>query len=162
MQNLSEVIDFLRDIHEAGVRYLLIGRQSIIAYGGPVQTMDYDIYVDNSDENIDLLLKIAKKFDLYPSLPQEEIKKNFKFRLENDVAVDVFCAKHFSIGKGKKLSFNDLYDKRNVAEGETGLQINLPSIDDLLALKKIASRPKDIEDIKYLEALKRIKKERGK
>ncbi len=162
MQDLSEAIEFLNEIHQAGVKYLLIGRRSIIAYGGPVQTMDYDIYIDNREDNINLLLKIAKGFELYPNLPKEKIKKHFKFRLENDVAIDVFCAKHFSIGKGKKASFSDLYDRRSVAKGETGLEINLPSIDDLIALKKLASRPKDIEDVKYLEGLKKIRKERRK
>ena len=158
MQNLSEPIEFLKEIHEAGVRYLLIGRRSIIAYGGPVQTMDYDIYVDNCDDNIDLLLKIAEKFELYPSIPKEKIKRHFKFRLENDTAIDVFCAKHFSIGKSRKLSFNELYERRSVAKGETDLLINLPAIEDLIALKKLGSRPKDIEDIKYLEGLKKLRK----
>lgn len=158
MQDLSEAVEFLNEIHQAGVRYLLIGRRSIIAYGGPMQTMDYDIYIDNNSENIDLLLKIAEEFELYPSLSKAKIKKHFKFRLENDIAIDVFCAKHFSIGKGQKISFSDLYDRRNVAKGETGLQINLPAIDDLIALKKLASRPKDIEDIKYLEGIKKIKR----
>jgi len=43
MQYQNEAIDFLNDIHKAGVRYLLIGRRSIIAYGGPVQTGSYAI-----------------------------------------------------------------------------------------------------------------------
>lgn len=157
MQPLVEPLQFLKEIHQKGVRYLLIGRQSIIAYGGPVQTMDYDIYVDKEENNIDLLLKIAQKFELYPSLSRKEIKKHYKFKLENDYTIDIFCAKHFSAGRGRKLSFNELYDRRNIIEGETGLQINLPSIDDLIELKRLGSRPKDIEDIKYLEGLKRIK-----
>mgnify|MGYP001570131344 CR=1 FL=1 len=158
MWNKNEAVEFLNDIHNANVRYFLIGRRSIIAYGGPVQTMDYDIYVDNADDNIDLLLKIAARFELFPSLSKEEIKKHFKFRLENDIAIDVFCAKYFSIGNRKKVSFSELYDRRNVAEGETGLRINLPTIDDLIALKRLASRPKDIEDIRYLEGLKKLGK----
>ena len=41
---LSEPLQFLKGIHAAGVRYLLIGRQAVIAYGGPMFSMDYDIY----------------------------------------------------------------------------------------------------------------------
>jgi len=154
MFNPDEAIDFLRKIHEAGTKYLLIGRRAIIAYGGPVQTMDYDIYVDSSEENLDLLLSIAREFELHPSLPKEKILKHFKFKLENDFIVDVFCAKHFSLGKGKKVSFQELYDRKVIAKGETDLEINLPSIDDLIALKKLRSLSRDIEDIKYLETLK--------
>ena len=154
MSNLSEPLEFIKEIHKAGVKYLLIGRQAIIAYGGPVQTMDYDIYIENSEKNLDLLLKIAKKFELYPSIPKEQIAKNFKFRLENDFAIDVFRAKHFSIGEGQKFSFDELYARKTVAKGETDLEINLPAIDDLIALKKLRSSAKDQEDIKYLEGIK--------
>jgi hypothetical protein len=33
--------------------------------------------------------------------------------------------------------------------------IRLPHIDDLIGLKKIGERPKDLEDIEYLKALKK-------
>jgi len=158
MPELSEPIEFLSELHKAGIRYLLIGRRSIIAYGGPVQTMDYDIYIDRKENNLDRFLEIAEKFDLMPSLSKEEIKKHYKFKLENNFTIDVFCPKYFSAGKGKKLSFNELYERRNIAKGETGLEINLPSIDDLIELKRLGSRPKDIEDIKYLEGIKKIQK----
>lgn len=134
---------------------MLIGRRSIIAYGGPVTTMDYDIYVDRTEENLDLLISIAKKFDLYPSIPREKFKSHFKFKLENDFAIDIFYAKYFSSGKGKKLSFEELYKRKALAKGEEGLEINLPAIDDLIALKKLRSLPKDLEDIKYLKFLKK-------
>ncbi|MFH1684166.1 MAG: hypothetical protein ABIA67_04715, partial [Candidatus Margulisiibacteriota bacterium] len=130
MPDLNEPLEFLKAIHQAGVKYLLIGRQAIIAYGGPVQTMDYDIYVSSTEDNLALLLKVAKKFDLVPSLSKEEIRKHFKFRLENDMVIDIFKAKYFSIGSGKKLSFDELYARKVVAKGETGLEINLPSVDD--------------------------------
>jgi len=157
MPDLNEPLEFLKAIHQAGVKYLLIGRQAIIAYGGPVQTMDYDVYVSSTEDNLALLLKVAKKFDLVPSLSKEEIRKHFKFRLENDMVIDIFKAKYFSIGSGKKLSFDELFERRVVAKGETGLEINLPSIDDLIKLKELRSSPKDQEDIKYLEELKKDK-----
>ena len=157
MPDLNEPLEFLKAIHQAGVKYLLIGRQAIIGYGGPVQTMDYDVYVSSTEDNLALLLNVAKKFDLVPGLSKEEIRKHFKFRLENDMVIDIFKAKYFSIGSGKKLSFDELFERRVVAKGETGLEINLPSIDDLIKLKELRSSPKDQEDIKYLEELKKDK-----
>jgi hypothetical protein len=151
MLNLEEPVEFLYEIHKAGVKYLLIGRRAIIAYGGPVQTMDYDIYVEPNIENINLLLDIAKKFELYPSLPKDQIMKNFKFRLENNFALDVFKAKKV----GREFTFDELYERRTILKGEKGFEINVPSIDDLIALKKLRSLPRDLEDIKYLRALKK-------
>ena len=96
----------------------------------------------------------AKKFNLSPTVPLGKMKSHFKFRLENNFALDVFRAKFLASGKGKKISFDEVYERRETLKGETGLVINVPSIDDLIELKKLRSLPKDLEDIKYLEALK--------
>lgn len=155
MPHLIEPLEFLKSIHEAGVRYLLIGRQAVIAYGGPVQSMDYDVYIDGSEENTSKLLNIAKRFHLCPNLSKDKIRTHFKFKLENSFIVDVFRARFLSIGKGKKISFNEMHERKNILKGESGLELNLPSIDDLIALKKLRSSPKDLEDIKYLQAIKK-------
>jgi hypothetical protein len=154
MPPLIEPLQFLKSIHEAGVKYLLIGRQAVIAYGGPVQSMDYDIYIDRSAENTDLLLSIAERFDLIPNLPKEKMRAHFKFRLENDFVVDVFRARSLAV-EGKKITFDQMYDRRKALKGETELEINVPAIEDLIALKKQRALPKDLEDIKYLKALQK-------
>ncbi len=154
-------LDFIKEIHKKKVKYLLIGRRAVIAYGGPMQTMDYDIYAENDEKNIALLLKVAEKFDLTPSIPKEKIPEVFKFKLENDFTVDIFTFKYFSAGDGKKISFQEIYKRRNVARSPSGFEVNLPSIDDLIALKKIRNSLKDREDIRYLEKIKEHDKERG-
>ena len=68
--------------------------------------------------------------------------------------VDVFRARAFSLGR-KKITFTEMYSRRTVLTGEAGLELNLPSIDDLIALKKLRSEPKDLQDIKYLRSLKK-------
>lgn len=155
MKNLNNPINFIKEIHTKGVKYLLIGRRAVVAYGGPVQTMDYDIYVDNGKENIDLLLKVAEKFELYSTVPKEKIHTVFKFRLENDFVVDVFTFKYFVAQNGKRISFQDIFGRRKIAKGTSGLEVNLPAIDDLITLKKIRGATKDLEDISYLEEIKK-------
>jgi len=154
-KNLPEPLQFLKTIHDAGVRYLLIGRQAVIAYGGPMQSMDYDIYIDGSEENTLKLIKIADQFNLLPSVGMGEMKKNFKFKLENGFLVDVFRAKSLSSAATGKLTFEDIYNRKVIAKDISGLEINLPSLDDLITLKRMRSAPKDLLDIKYLKELKR-------
>lgn len=48
---MTDPVEFISCVHKGGVRYLLIGRQAMIAYGIPVQTMDYDLYIDGDIEN---------------------------------------------------------------------------------------------------------------
>lgn len=126
----------------------------MIAYGGPVQSMDYDIYIDGSAENTEKLLAIAEEFALFPSLPKKEIGKNFKFKLENEIKVDVFRAKALSSPATGKIVFEEIYQRKVLAKDVSGLEINLPRLDDLILLKKLRSSPKDLLDIQYLQAIK--------
>ena len=142
-------------IISAGVGYLLIGRQAVIAYGGPVQTMDYDIYIDGSEENTNQFLNIAMEFGLTPSVSKEELKKLFKFKLENEFIIDVFRAKALSSPNTGKIVFDEIFKRKVVAKDTSGLEINLPAIDDLILLKKLRSSPKDLIDIEYLKQIKR-------
>lgn len=153
-RDFIEPIEFLNEIHKNGVKYVLIGRQAVIAYGGPVQSMDYDIFIDGRAKNTELLLSIAEKFDLYPSISKEELNKTFMFKLENDFVVDVFRTGSFTSSRGKKIFFKDIYERKNVLKDPSGFEVNLPSIDDLIELKKLRGLPKDLNDIEYLETIK--------
>jgi len=137
------------------VKYLLIGRQAVIAYGGPVQSMDYDIYIDGSEENTNKLLEIAAGFELHPSISKKELRKSFKFKLENEILVDVFRAKALSSSRTGKITFEEIYKRKVLAKDLSGLEINLPSLDDLISLKKLRSSPKDLLDIQYLEEIRK-------
>jgi hypothetical protein len=47
---MTDPIEFIKAVHKAGIRYLLIGRQAMIAHGIPVVAKDYDLYIDGSPE----------------------------------------------------------------------------------------------------------------
>jgi hypothetical protein len=148
---MTDPIEFISAIHNANVRYLLIGRQAMIAYGIPVQTMDYDIYIDGNSENTQLFLNVASKFGLLTD--KENLKSHFMFKLENDITIDVFRAKNMINQQGEIISFEEIYNRREILKDETGFVVNVPCIEDLIKLKK-TNRDKDIMDIKYLEKLK--------
>jgi hypothetical protein len=154
-KNLPEPLQFIKVIHDKGVKYLLIGRQAVIAYGGPVQSMDYDIYIDGSEENTNKLLEIAEDFSLSPSISKKDMHKTFKFKLENEILIDVFRAKSLSSPQTGKILFEDIYKRKVIAKDPNGLEINLPCLDDLITLKKMRSAPKDLLDVQYLQEIKK-------
>lgn len=159
MTDTTDAIDFIKAIHKEGVRYLLIGRQAMIAYGIPVATIDYDLYIDGEIENTRKFLEIAERFDLFPSRPLEKMKESFMFKLENDITIDVFRCKKIENQEGELISFEEIYKNRRTPKDEkTGVEINLPSIDDLIKLKK-TDRYKDSVDVQYLEKFKIMQKE---
>ncbi len=152
-----EPLEFLKALHRNGVRYLLIGRRAVIAYGGPVQTMDYDLYIDGEEQNTRQLLSIAERFQLYPSVDPENLTEHVMFRLENSFVVDVLRAVKITNDEGTTLTFDELYERKSVLGEEGELQVNVPSLDDLIELKKMDMDEKDRVDIDYLQ---RIKKKR--
>lgn len=149
----TDPVDFISAIHKAGVRYVLIGRQAMISWGIPVQTIDYDLYIDGSEDNTEKFLEVARRFDLFPSKPLSELKKHFVFRLENDIVIDVFRAKQIGNQAGEIISFEDLYNRRQVLEDKEGFAVNVPCLEDLIKLKK-TGREKDAYDIRYLEKIR--------
>ena len=55
---------------------------------------------------------------------------------------------------GVRVSFQDLWEHREIVHVTAGVDIAIPSLDDLIATKRFAARPKDAEDIRMLEVLR--------
>ncbi|HAX61884.1 MAG TPA: hypothetical protein DCX95_04940 [Elusimicrobia bacterium] len=154
-------IKFFELLSAKKVRYLLIGRQACIIYGLPVNTFDYDIAVDNTSENLMKVLEIAKDLDLKPSKSKDDIlnKRVALFNLQNDIKIDVFCAKRYGTTNNKFVVFSEAFERRKIVKDKKyGLVFYVPAIDDLIMFKKINPREKDFEDIKMLESIKGKKK----
>ncbi|MDI6751376.1 MAG: hypothetical protein QME07_00730 [bacterium] len=155
---MTDPVEFIDAIHKAEIRYLLIGRQAMIAHGIPVQTFDYDLYIDGEIENEKKFIEVAENFDLFPSKPLEKLHQYFMFKLENDITIDVFRCKKIINQEGEAISFEEIYKNRNVIKDETGFFVNVPCIDDLIKLKK-TDRYKDSVDVQFLEKFKKMQKE---
>jgi hypothetical protein len=156
---VTNPLEFIRAIHQAGVKYLLIGRQAVIAYGIPLQTMDYDLYIDGEKENTEKFLEIAAQFNLHPTCPPEEMKSRFMFRLENDLVIDVFCPQKIINQTGERIVFKEIYERREVISDPDGFAVNVPCLEDLIKLKK-TNRLKDKIDLEYLKKWQEISNQR--
>lgn len=141
---------FLTEVAKQELRVLLIGRRALVALGAPLLTADYDFWA-HSDE-IEALNALAADYDLFPNRTPEEARRRGRYVLENDERVDVMVARKVSLGEGV-VSFDQLWsDRRRVSVGNDHVAV-LPSIEGLILTKRIASRPKDLEDIRFLELL---------
>ena len=145
-------IDFFRRVALSGARALLIGRRALVALGLPLLTADYDFWVHVDD---------AAAFNeaLYPmgfaaTRTPEEARTKGRYALENDEHVDVLLARGVPTVEGVRVAFDDLWARRRSLPLAPGVEVAIPCIDDLIATKRFAARPKDLEDIRLLETLK--------
>jgi hypothetical protein len=147
---------FFRAIEQSGVRALLIDRRALIALGAPVLTADYDLWIHIDDA--DKLNALAAPFDLVPSRTPEEARRTGRYVLENDERVDVLVARSVPTVDGVTVTFDELWERRTTIPYGSGINIVVPRVEDLILTKRFGGRPKDIQDIEFLQGLLAEKK----
>lgn len=146
-------VELFRAIARSGARAVLIGRKALVVLGLPVLTADYDFWI-HADDAAAFNGALAG-LGLRPSHAPEEARKRGRYVLENDEKVDVLVARAISTIDGRELAFEQLWARRRSLTVAEGVSVTLPTLDDLIATKRIAPRPKDAEDVRLLEGLRR-------
>ena len=142
---------FFRAVHESGAQALLIGRRALVFLGLPVLTADYDFWLASDD--IEAFNRTAAVFDLHPSHPPDQARQRGRYVLENDEHIDVLVARSLTTVDGQLVTFEAIW-KRRQAVALDDVSVSVPSLDDLILTKQVATRAKDLEDIRLLRILK--------
>ncbi len=161
--------EIFREFEKVKVRYIVVGGMAVNLYGYVRLTMDLDIMADLSDDNIVKIVDVMEKFDYAPRVPvnpHEFISKERRDEWVKEKGAVVFTFidpknpyKHIDIFLSNPVNFEQAYSRKGViAIGD--IKINIASIDDLIKMKSITKRPRDLEDINHLERIKSLKKER--
>lgn len=145
--------EFFRAIARSGARALLIGRRALVALGLPLLTADYDFWLHIDD--CTRFNEAVEPMGLLPTRTPEEARASGRYVLENDEHVDVLVARTVATVDGVRVAFDDVWHRRRALEAAPGVQVAVPSLDDLILTKRFGGRPKDLEDIRLLEALRR-------
>ena len=131
----------VRQIHDAGVRFVLIGGMALIAHGGNHITQDVDISPVPEPENRDLLAAFLRAKHARPlGFPPATT-----FTVQPEHGVD---------------SFEGLWS-RAVEMDLGGFVVRVASLEDLAAMKRAADRPKDRLHLMEIAALIRLRDEAG-
>jgi hypothetical protein len=142
---------FFSAVHASGVRALLIGRRALVLLGLPLLTADYDYWIAFDD--IERFNALAAAFQLRPTRTAADARRHGRYVLENDEHVDVLVARSVPTLHGLPVDFEGLWTRRQTIDVGT-VPVCIPSLDDLILTKQIASRPKDLEDVRLLRILK--------
>lgn len=147
----------LRELHDEGVRFVVIGGIGAAALGSPSLTKDLDICYERSRDNLERLSRVLfrlgaklrgapEDIPLRPDPPTLAAGDHFTFTTD---AGDFDCMGTPSGSHG----YEDLAE-RAVRMDMDGIEIMVASVDDLIRMKQAAGRPKDLIEVEVLGALR--------
>lgn len=152
--------EILREFQKQKVKYVLVGGIAFNLLGGSRNTLDMDILVEMSDENLRKIVNIMKKAGYHVKQPVDPIgiadKKTREDWIKNK------NMKAFNFYKTEKtyeevdiiidspLDFKEAM--KDALEAKVGgLTLNVISPNNFIKMKRISGRDKDLEDIKELK-----------
>jgi len=151
-----------------GVRYLLVGGLAVNLYGCIRFTVDMDIMVDLSEGNLNKVIEVMNELDYHPRVPVAsaelaEEKKRQEWLEKKGAKVFTFIHRQkpfrqVDLFLSNPIDFDEAFTRKRTIDLEEGGTVDLISLDDLIVLKNISGRPRDLEDIKHLTRIKGLKK----
>jgi hypothetical protein len=153
-----EFIDFIRLLDKEQIRYLLIGRWAVILHGAPLMTADYDFWVDADSK--EKLLRRLQKLE-YETPAKTQWKRPILSVFAGVDKIDFFFFRKVTNAEGQSLSFEECWKRAVIKEDAAkGISIRVPSIDDLILLKRMPrsstdEENKDRADLRYLQQIKK-------
>lgn len=151
---LSKICKILNDYN---VQYLIIGgtavsyhgysRSTILPNGKISDKYDFDIWYRPTLSNYINITKSLKKFNIEIG---NDFSKFYFFQKEfNEYELDFLPYLEFITEKDNKKIFIDFYNKRDISR-HNNVDIHFINKKNLIYIKKLSNRPKDIIDIEHL------------
>ena len=141
--------DMLHALSDENVRFLLVGAYALAAHGYPRATMDIDIWIMRSPQNADAVLRALRRF----GAPLHNLTKEDLQKVGTIFQIGVAPRRIDIITAASGLQFEETYG-RSLSVSIEGIEVHIPSIDDLIRNKMATGRTKDLADAEALEALK--------
>ena len=155
-------LDLFATLHRHQVEYVLIGGLAVALHGIERNTMDIDVCLVISPDNLRRMIEAAKELNLSPVLPvpletlsqidtlkqwhQQRNLQAFALRTPDLAGVTLDLLLFPPVAPADMC-------QRAVRLDVSGIPIQLASVDDLIALKQSVGRPIDLADIEHLKRL---------
>ena len=140
----------LKLLKEHKVAFVIIGATAFPVHGYARATFDIDIFIKPEKSNAERVWQALKKFgyDVTDISTEDLLRKKILIRqyaVESDIHPFV-----------KGVNFEDLWKNKVKAKfGDTF--VYFASLKDLIKMKKSAGRVKDLEDLKMLQKIRKLK-----
>ncbi|SRR5579885_1724030 len=161
--DLASLEAIAKALHAARVRYLIAGGMAVGAHGYPRMTMDLDIVIELTADNIHAAFSALATLGYKPSVPvtasgfsdpaqrAEWVRTkgmqvlNFWSDAHQGTSVDIFAAEPFD--------FDAEYTQALIVELLPGLPVRFVSLPTLIKMKQATGRPRDMDDAEHLRQI---------
>lgn len=138
----------LKSLNDHDVKYVIIGATAFPVHGYSRNTLDTDIFIDPTTQNAEKTRQALIEFgyDMTDISVDDLLTKKVLVRgyvVQSDFHPYVAGIKDFA----------EVWNSR-IETQIFGVKTNFTDLDNLIKMKEAAGRPKDLEDLKYLRAIK--------
>jgi uncharacterized NAD-dependent epimerase/dehydratase family protein len=153
-----------------GARYLVVGGVAVVLHGHPRFTADLDLVLGLDPQNLELAIAALEGLGFRPRAPvrlaefvSPETRRDWVSE-KGMVVLSLFSpelpATEVALFASEPFRFDAAYARALRADLGT-TTVTVASLDDLIALKRAAGRPQDLEDVEALLAIAREPGGRG-
>lgn len=163
---MSSLRDLLRNLVLADVRFIVVGGVAVVLHGHLRATKDLDLVIDLSPDEARKALQVMLDAGLRPNVPvnaldfaDPDIRRSWIE--EKNMLVFQLCdpkdaRRNVDLFVEAPMDFEEML-VRSVPLRIDDVMVRVASIRDLIAMKKLAGRPQDLDDIAQLERLERLR-----
>jgi len=154
--------EIFRKLQVKNVHYFVVGGIAVALYGALRLTADADIILELSPENINKFISAMTELGYKPKIPANPADfANPEKRKEwiEEKGMKVFSFWHperpfeiVDVFVDNPIPFEEM-EKEKTIKKTKGFEIPLPSLRQLVKLKRISGRPEDLRDIELLEKI---------
>ena len=165
---MSLYLPLFKSLNEANVQYIVVGGIATILHGYVRATSDIDLVVDLHVEEAKKVINVLTDAGYIPKVPVQAVEfadANKREQWINEKGMQVFSMYQpenplltIDLFVKQPISYEEL-NERAVTMELDGIRVRVCSIDDLITMKKIAGRDKDLADIEQLTKIKEYEKE---
>jgi hypothetical protein len=151
-----------RELNKRKVKYLVVGGVAVVLYGVVRLTIDLDLLIDLSTENISKFIGSMESLGYKPKAPVKasdllDIEKRLEWAEKKNMVVFSFynTKKSFELVDifiTEQVDFKKAYSEKEIIKAG-GLGIPTASLALIKDLKKKSGRPQDLADLDSLKTL---------
>ncbi len=162
---------FLQDLNSEGIEYLLVGGYAVCYHGYSRPTRDLDVWTNTRLDNATKISRVIRtwtegktnfppelfehgnrivritiptmKIEIIDPIIGQKAKILDQFEVENLGQIEILTVQ-------SGMDFMLCYEARLVGEID-GVKVNVISLRDLIKIKQVGARPKDLEDLANLQ-----------